>query len=95
LLRRVVKIAKWLLLRLVVTIAKWLLLRRVVTIAKWLLLRRIGPFDLFDAMTSVSMQSRIFRVVIVTILPLVPPGGVLENCFKQKWLPIWQKIPNL
>jgi len=25
---------------------------------------------------------------IVTILPLVPPGGVLESCFKQKWLPI-------
>jgi len=48
--------------------------------------------DLFDAMTSVSTQSRIFRVVIVTILPLVPPGGVLESCFKQKWLPIWQKV---
>jgi len=73
---------------------RWLLLRRVVKIAKWLLLRRIGPLDLFDAMTSVSTQSGIFRVVIVTILPLVPPGGVLKGCFKQKWLPIWQKVLN-
>jgi len=50
--------------------------------------------DLFDAMTSVSTQSRIFRVVIVTILPLVPPGGVLESCFKKKWLPVLQKVQN-
>jgi len=45
---------------------------------------RIGPLDLFEAMTSVSKQSRIFRVVIFTILPLVPPGGVLDYSVAER-----------